>query len=90
MAYRMTQKEMVMHLKEDAEYFPFEQIRDFKHLQKQPIDIAEDVKSDYLGFFKDVKKECERLLQTQPHNENSALWSEAIEEINKILNQRAE
>lgn len=86
MAYSMTRDDMLMCLKEDAEYFPFEQIRDFKHLQKQPLDIAEDVKRDYLGFFKDVKKECEGLLQTQPHNENSTLWSEAIKEINKILN----
>lgn len=85
MAYNMAKKDMIECLKEDAEYFPFEQIRSFDLLQKQPIGITEDVKKDYLAFFKDVKRECERLLQTQPKNENSGLWKEAIDLIDKIL-----
>ena len=85
MAYNMTKANMIEHLKDDAEYFPFEQIRAFKLLQKQPIEIDENVKKDYLAFFRDVKKECERLIQNERNNSNRDLWEEAIEEINKIL-----
>jgi hypothetical protein len=85
MAYNMTKKDMIGCLKEDAEYFPFEQIRSFELLQKQPFGIAEDVKADYLTFFADVKRECEYLLQVQPESENGDLWKEAVDLINKIL-----
>lgn len=85
MAYNMTKKDMIECLKEDAEYFPFEQIRSFDLLQKQPIGITEDVKADYWAFFKDVKRECERLLQANPESKNGELWKEAIDLINKIL-----
>lgn len=85
MAYNMTKADMIEHLHEDAEYFPFEQIRSFKLLQKQPVEIAEDVKKDYFAFFKDVKRECERLLRKQPNNENCDLWKEAVKEINEII-----
>lgn len=83
MAYNMTKIKIVRHLKEDAEYFPFEQIRSFKLLKKQSVD--EELKKDYFAFFSDVKKECEHLLQTEPNHDNHSLWKEAIEEIDTII-----
>lgn len=85
MAYNLTKSNMIEHLKEDAEYFPFEQIRSFELLQGQPIAIAESVKQDYIAFFKTVKKECEHLLQTEKQSINCDLWKEAIKQIDKIL-----
>ncbi len=82
MAYNMT-KSMIAHLKEDAEYFPFEQIRSYKLLQKHPLE--DGFKKEYFAFFCDVKKECEHLLKTEPNHQNKSLWKEAIEEINKII-----
>lgn len=85
MAYNMAKAEIIEHLKEDAAYFPFEQIRSFKLLEKQPIKIEDSVKKDYLTFFQDVKKECEHLIQTERNHPDLDLWQEAIKEINEIL-----
>ena len=85
MAYNLERSKLVEHLTIDAEYIPFEQIRSFKLLEEKSVGFTADVKKDYFSFFKDVKKECEYLLQTQPNNENCSLWREAIEEINKVI-----
>lgn len=84
----MTTAKMIERLKLDADYFPFEQIRSYKFLksQAQHIPLDNTLEQDYLSFFKDVKKQCEILLKTDPHHENVDLWKEAIDEINKINN----
>ena len=83
MAYNMTKEELVKNLLENAVYFPFEQIRSYMVLKKYPTDA--DIEKDYLEFFADVKRECERLLQTDLSNDNRPLWQEALDEIGKIL-----
>lgn len=84
----MTKEKIIEHLKLDAEYFPFEQIRSYNFLksQEQHIPLDNTLKQDYLSFFKDVKKQCEILLKTNSNHENVDLWKEAIDEINKIIN----
>lgn len=79
---------MVEHLKTNAVYFPFEQIRHYNFLktQEQQLPIDNTLKQDYLSFFKDVKEQCETLLKTEPNHEDVDLWKEAIIEINNIIN----
>lgn len=87
MAYEMNKDEIREHLRLDAVYFPFEQINDYKHIIKQEkeLPVEEKVKKGYLEFFKSVKEECIAFISSDKSNENADLWSEAIEEINKIL-----
>ena len=84
----MTKETMVEHLKNDAVYFPFEQIRSYKFLksQEQQLPLDNTLKQEYLDFFNDVKQQCEILLKSDPNHEDSNLWKEAITEINKIIN----
>lgn len=87
MAYNLSKEKMIEHLKEDAVYFPFEQIRSYKLLitQEQHLPPDSTLKQDYISFFKDVKEQCEILLKTDPTHEDVDLWKEAIDEINKII-----
>ena len=83
----MTIEKMIEHLKLNAEYFPFEQIRHYNFLKKQEqhVPIDSTLKQDYFSFFKDVREQCEILLKTDPTNEDIDLWQEAIAEIDKII-----
>ena len=87
MAYDMTKEEMIEHLYLDAEYFPFEQIRQFKNYKSQEphIPFDRDLERDYFAFFEDVREQCEILLKTEPNFEEADVWKEAIEEINKLI-----
>lgn len=87
MAYNLSKKELIEHLKEDAVYFPFEQIRNYNFLksQEQKLPLDNTLVQDYLSFFKDVKEQCENLLKTDAQHADADLWQEAIDEINKII-----
>ena len=87
MAYDMSLSTMIEHLRDDAVYFPFEQIRSYKFLlsQEQNVPMDSTLKQDYLSFFKDVKAQCTALLKSVPNHENAELWREAVEEINELI-----
>lgn len=88
MAYNLSKEKMIEHLKENAVYFPFEQIRSYKFLksQEKQLPIDNTLAQDYFSFFKDVKEQCEILLKAEPQHADADLWKEAIDEINKIIN----
>ena len=85
----MTREEMIEHLTLDAEYFPFEQLRQYKSFKAQEphISFDFDLKQDYLSFFRDVRELCEILLDANPTFEDADLWQEAIAEIDKLFSE---
>ena len=87
MGYDFPKEETIEHLKLDAVYFPFEDIREYKHLlgMQQHVPISNDNKDLYFAYFKFIKEQCEILLKTDPTHEYVGLWKEAIDEINKII-----
>ena len=85
----MVYKELVLkHIKENAEYFPFEYIRGYKRLlsMEKQIPLPNETKEEYFALFKCAKEQCEHLLKKDPKNADADLWREAIDEINKIIN----
>lgn len=90
MDYNFPKEKVIEHLKLDAVYFPFEDIRGYKHLSSMQaqaqVPIPDNVKDEYLAYFKFVKEQCEILLKAEPNHEDADLWQEAIDEINKIIN----
>lgn len=88
MDYNFSKEKVIEHLKLDAVYFPFEDIRGYKHLlsMQEQVPITDNVKNEYLTYFKFVKEQCEILLKTEPNHKDIDLWKEAIDKINKIIN----
>lgn len=87
MAYNMEKGEIIKQLKENAEYFPFEQLRSFELLQKNEnkVKIEPKTKAAFIEFFVDVKAECEKLILLEKESQNFDLWNEAVKRINKII-----
>ena len=80
-------KIILERLKNHACYYPFEDIRAYKHLLKMEdrVPVSKNLKEEYRSIFQYEKEQCQLLLIKHQTHENAEFWKEALTELDKTL-----